>query len=80
MVFHWSLSENKSPQVSRTFLSILAYLYSVVVWIVSTRYLIFKSSSLCADVLVTLPSVQITIAMTVTFMFHSFFFQFSSKV
>ena len=37
MVFHWSLSYRKSPQVSRTFLSILADHNSAVVWIVSTR-------------------------------------------
>ena len=37
MVFHWSLSDSKSPQVSRTLLSILAVLNNAVVWIVSTR-------------------------------------------
>ena len=41
MVFHWSLSDSKSPQASRTRLSILA----VVVWMVSTRPLISKSSN-----------------------------------
>ena len=29
MVFHWSLSENKSPHVSRTLLSILADLIKI---------------------------------------------------
>ena len=33
MVFHWSLSDSNSPQVSRKFLSILA---DIVVWMVST--------------------------------------------
>ena len=37
MVFHWSLSDSKSPHVSRTLLSILAILNNVVVWMVSTR-------------------------------------------
>ena len=31
MFFHWSLSDNKSPQVSRTLLSILADITSAVV-------------------------------------------------
>ena len=35
MVFHWSLSDSNSPQVSRTRLSILAVLSNAVVWIVS---------------------------------------------
>ena len=35
MVFHWSLSDSKSPQVSRTFSSILADLNNAVVWIFS---------------------------------------------
>ena len=34
-VFHWSLSDSKSPQVSRTLLCILAVLNNVVVWMVS---------------------------------------------
>ena len=41
--FHNSVS--KSPKVSRTLLSILAYLNYAVVWIVSNCPLIFKSSS-----------------------------------
>ena len=45
MVFHWSLSESKSPQVSRTLLSILAVLNNAVVWMVSTRPPTTKSSS-----------------------------------
>ena len=43
--FHWSLSDSKSLQVSRTFLSILVELNKAVVWIVSTCPLILKSSS-----------------------------------
>ena len=37
MVFHWSMSDSNSPQVSMTLLSILAVLNNAVVWIVSTR-------------------------------------------
>ena len=37
MVFHWSLSDSKSPQVSRTLFNILAVLNNAVVWMVSTR-------------------------------------------
>ena len=46
MVFYWSLSDSKSPQVSRTFLSILADLITAVVWMVSILPLIFNSSSI----------------------------------
>ena len=45
MVFHWSLSESKSPQVSRTLLSILTVLNNVIVWMVSTRLPTSNSSS-----------------------------------
>ena len=73
MIFHWSLSDSKSSQVSRTLLSILADLNNAVVWMVSTYSLISKSSSPCTNTLVNVPSVPITIDITVTFMFHSFF-------
>ncbi len=36
MVFHWSLSDTKSPQVSRTFLSSLVVLSNVVIWVFGT--------------------------------------------
>ena len=35
MVFHWSLSDSKYPQVSRTLLSILADLNNAVIWMVA---------------------------------------------
>ena len=73
MVFHWSLSDSKSPQVSRTRLSILAVLINAVVWIVSTRPPISKSSRPFNNPLVTVPNAPITIGTIVTFMFHSFF-------
>ena len=46
MVFHWILSDSKSPQVFRTLLSILAVLNYVIVWMVSTRPPSSKSSIL----------------------------------
>ena len=73
MVSHWSLSDSKSPQVSRTLLSILADFNNAVVCMVSTRPLIFKSSSPWTSLLVTVPRAPITISITVTFIFHSFF-------
>ena len=73
MVFHWSLSDSKSPQVSRTRLRILAVLSDAVVWIVSTRPPTSKSSRLFNNPLVFVPNAPITKGTIVTFMFHSFF-------
>ena len=61
MVFPWSLSDSKSPQVSRNLFSILADLNNAVVWIVSTHPLIFKSSSPFLNPLVTVPRASILI-------------------
>ena len=72
MVSHLRLSNAKSRQVSRTLLSILTDLNNAVVWIVSTRPLIYKSSNPCTNPMVTVPREPITISITVTFMFHSF--------
>ena len=79
MVFHWSLSDSKSPQVSRTLISILAVLNNDVVWMVSTHPSTSTSSWSFNNPLVTVPKAPITIGIIVTFMFHSFF-QFPSKV
>ena len=79
MVFHWSLSDSKSPQVSRTLLSILAVLNNAVVCMVSTRPPTSKSSSPFSNPLVTVPNAPITIGIIVTCMFLSIF-QFPSKV
>ena len=73
MVFHWSLSDSKSPQVSRTLFSILAVLNNAVFWMVSTRQPISKSSRPYSNSLVTVPKAPITIGIIVTCMFHSFF-------
>ena len=79
MVIHWSLNDSKSPQVSRTLLSILVDLNNAIVWIVSTLPLITKSSSPCTNPMVTVPSAPISLGITVTFMFHRFFFSSPSK-
>ena len=74
MVFHWSLTDSKSPQVSRTLLSILAVLNNVVVWMVPTRPPTSKSSNPFSNPLVTRRT---------NYNCHLHvpqFFQFSSKV
>ena len=73
MVFHWSLSDSKTPQVSRTLLNILAVPNNGVVWMVSTRPPTSKSSSPFSNPLVTVLNAPITIGIIVTFRFHSFF-------
>ena len=73
MVFNYSLSDSKSPQVSRTPLRILAVLSNAVVWIVSTLAPISKSSRPFNNPLVIVHNAPITIGTVVTFMFHSFF-------
>ena len=65
MVFHWSLSDSKSPRMSRTLLSILADLNNVVVWMASTRPLISKSSSPFTNPWVTVPRAPITIGIVI---------------
>ena len=73
MVFHWRLSDSKSPQVSWTLLSILAVFDYADVWMVSTRSPTSKSSRPFNNPLVTEPKAPIKIGIIVTFMFHSFF-------
>ena len=73
MVFHWSLSDTKSPQVFRTHLRILAVLSNAVVWRVSTCPPTSKSSRPFNNPLVIVPNAPITIGTIVTFMFYSFF-------
>ena len=61
MIFHWSLSDSKSPQVSRTNLRILDVLSNAVVWIVSTRPPTSKSSKPFNNPLVIVPIIIIII-------------------
>ena len=73
MVFHWRLSDSKSPQVSRTRLRILAVFNNAVFWMVFTQPPTSKFSRPFNNPLVTVPKVPITIGIIVTFRFHSFF-------
>ena len=66
MVFHERLWDNKSFQVSRNLLSILADLHNAVVWIVSIRLPTFNSSSPFSKPLATVLSAPITTGITVT--------------
>ena len=49
MFSYWSLSDNKSPNVSKSLFSILTDLNSAVVWIVSALFFISISSSPCTN-------------------------------
>ena len=60
MVFNWSLSDSKSPQVSRIHLNIQADLNNAVVWMVSTRPVISKTSSPGIRPLISVPRAPIT--------------------
>ena len=73
MVFHWSLSDSKSPQVSKTRLRIVAIRSNAVVWMVSTHPPTSKSFRPFNNPLFIVPNVPITIGTIVIFMFHSFF-------
>ena len=70
MVVQKSLSDSKSRQVSRTLLSIMTDLNNAVVWIDSSCRLISKNYS--PFTLWIVPSVPITIGITVIFMFQFF--------
>ena len=71
--YHWNRSDSKSHQVYRTLLGILADLINAVLWSVSTRSFISKSSSSGTNLLVTVPRAPITIIITDTLMFNRFF-------
>ena len=70
MVFHLSLRDSKSSQVTQTHLSILEEFNTAVVWVVSTCPLISKSSSLFIYPSVIVPRAPITLDIKVNFMFH----------
>ena len=69
---HWSLSDSKSSQVSRTLRSIQADFNNIIVWMISTRPLISKPLCPFNKPSVTVPKTSIIIGINVTFMFHSF--------
>ena len=64
---------SKSPQISRSLLSILADFNETAVWMVSTCPLIFNSSSPLSKLLRTVPSTPTKIGITVTLSFRIFF-------
>ena len=72
MVFHWSLSDCKSPRVSRTLFSILAALSNAIVWIVSPRPPISNPSSPLLKLSGIFPSTPIRNGVHICLMFHSF--------
>ena len=74
MFSHWSLSDTKSPQFSRTLLSVLAVFSNAVIWIVSTHPPTSKSSRPFNNPLLTVPKAPIAIGMIFTCMLHFFFF------
>ena len=66
MVFHGSLSDNKSPQVSRTLLSIQTDLNNSVGWKVLIQPQIFYSSSPLTKPLGIIGSTPFSIDITIT--------------
>ena len=74
MFFLFSLSDSKPPQISRTFLSILAVLNNAVVWMFSTRPPTSKSSSAYNNPLVTVPKAPITLGIIIIIIIHSLVF------
>ena len=80
IVSHWNVSDSESPHVSRTLLSILTDLNNAAVWMASTCPLLSKSSSPFTNPLGIISSVRTPPDVTISFVFHRVFFQFSSKV
>ena len=71
MGFHWSLSDSKSPQISRTLLSTLVNLNNAGVWSVSApNSNAFRPFSINLE---TVPIAPVIIGITVTLMFYRFF-------
>ena len=71
-VFYWSLSNSKSPQVSKTYLMILANLNNTVLWMVLILHLISNSSSPLFKSFGTILRAPTTVGITVTREFHIF--------
>ena len=72
-VLHWTLSDSKSPQVSRNLLNILSDRNRAVVRMVSILQLISSFTSLSFRPSETIPRTPTTIGITVTIIFLSFF-------
>ena len=79
MVFHWSLSDSKSPQVSRTLLSILTDSNNAILWMVlihPPNSNSFNSLSWFLEIVLSMP---ITLGITITLMFQSFLSSLASS-
>ena len=66
MILHSSLSDSKSPQASRTLLSIRADLNNAVIWMVTTYPYISESHSPFTNPLGIVSSAPITTSISVT--------------
>ena len=71
MFFHWSLSDSKFPQISRTLLSIRTDLNCAMVYMVLILPLISSSLSLLSRSVRSLPKLSTIIDIPVTFMFYN---------
>ena len=72
MVFHWSLSDSNSLQISRTLLSILTDFNNAVLKGGLCSSSDFQPFQLSDQAFGIIPSTSITTGITVIFMFHSF--------
>ena len=73
MVFHRSLCDCKTSQVSRVLQSILAYFCSAMVWMISIHRLSFSSSSFFSMFVGTVPIVITMIGSSVSFTTFQFY-------
>ena len=73
IVSHWSLSDSKSFQVSKTLLRIFASVTSDVVLMVSARSFIFHFPIPCVNLLMIAPNTPINTGITVSLMPNTFF-------
>ena len=78
MVYHWSFSDWKSPQVSATVLTILSDLNNAVLRMVSSCHLISMSSNSFTNSLEIDLTASTIICMTVNFTFHIYFIPLAS--
>ena len=73
MVFHWSLSDRKSHQVSWTLLGVVVVILNNAVFVLSQLVSwFFEFSSLLTKPFRSVPSAIIAICLAFTFMFHIF--------
>ena len=73
VVFHLSMSDSKSPQISKNLWSILSDPNNAAVWMVLICLPISNSFSPFSKHLESISSEIITIGITVTLLFHNFF-------